>query len=176
MFHIVNVESFLPVSRADARVIILGSMPGVASLQAQRYYAHPRNAFWPIVAEICGFDAGLPYELRLAHAQDAGIALWDVLASCVRPGSLDSDIDPESIRTNDFGGFFRAHPAIAAVFCNGGVAFRMFRARVVRVQPDLFADVSVHQLPSTSPAHASMPVAKKSEVWRREVLPILSAS
>jgi len=149
-------------------------MPGVASLRAQRYYAHPRNAFWPIVSQLCGFDVALPYETRLARAQDAGIALWDVLASCDREGSLDSEIDSGSVRANEFGGFVAAHPRITAVFCNGGMAYRLFRSHVLRQRPALFDKVHVKQLPSTSPAHASMTLADKCEVWRREVLPMLS--
>ncbi len=164
---VTNVSSFLPVSRPDARILILGSIPGIASLEAQRYYAHPRNAFWPIVSDLCGFDVALPYEQRLQRAQDAGIALWDVLASCARPGSLDSAIDPESIQTNDFDRFLADHPSVMAVFCNGGTAFKLFKQRVmpgilVR-RPDLLAQ----QLPSTSPAHASMKFAEKRDVWAR---------
>ena len=68
---VANVSSFLPVARPDARVLILGSMPGIASLEARRYYAHPRNAFWPIMSDLCGFDLALPYEQRLQRAQDA---------------------------------------------------------------------------------------------------------
>ncbi|MGK0433012.1 MAG: TDG/mug DNA glycosylase family protein [Planctomycetota bacterium] len=171
---VANVSSFLPVARNNARVLILGSMPGIASLEAQRYYAHPRNAFWPILAEICGFDRELPYEQRLEQVQFAGIALWDVLASCAREGSLDSDIESASIRTNDFAGFLGSHPDVTAVFCNGGAAFQMFRKRVVPELSERFATVIVRQLPSSSPAHASMTLAQKRDVWLREIGPLLA--
>jgi len=173
---VANVSSFLPVAGQGARVLILGSMPGIASLEAQRYYAHPRNAFWPIVAELCGFAVGLPYEQRLQRLQDAGIALWDVLASCARPGSLDSDIDPASIRTNDFATFLAAHPGIVAVGCNGGTAQRLFKQRVVRALPGELSQLRVLQLPSTSPAYASMTMAAKRAVWWRELRPLLAAT
>lgn len=169
-----NVSSFLPVARKNARVLILGSMPGIASLEAQRYYAHPRNAFWPILAEICGFDCELSYEQRLEEVQSSGVALWDVLASCVREGSLDSHIETASIRTNDFAGFLASHPGVTAVFCNGGTAFQMFKKRVLPELPKQFVDVRVRQLPSTSPAHASMKMAQKCEVWMRELKPLLA--
>ncbi|MGK0205935.1 MAG: TDG/mug DNA glycosylase family protein [Planctomycetota bacterium] len=170
---VANVSSFLPVARKNARVLILGSMPGIASLEAQRYYAHPRNAFWPILAEICGFDRELAYEQRLKEALSKGIALWDVLASCAREGSLDSDIEAASIRTNDFAGFLSSHPGVTAVFCNGGAAFQMFRKRVVPGLPEEFAKVRVRQLPSSSPAHASMTLAQKRDVWVAEIGPLL---
>jgi len=161
------------VARPDARVLILGSMPGIASLEAQRYYAHPRNAFWPIVSELCGFDVELPYAERLECLADAGIALWDVLASCHREGSLDSDIDPATARANDFARFFVDHPHVANVFCNGGTAFRMYRQRVVRDLPAAHAALPVRQLPSTSPAHASMKLAQKRDVWQSELAELL---
>lgn len=170
---VTNVSSFLPVAGDDVRVLILGSMPGVASLQAQRYYAHPRNAFWPIMAALCGFDPELPYEQRLLRLQRKGIALWDVLANCVRPGSLDSAIDPDSMRTNDFVTFLAVHPGVRAVFCNGGTAFRLFRQRVRPSLPEAWSNVSVHQLPSTSPAHASLRLAAKQQVWLRAVQTLL---
>jgi hypoxanthine-DNA glycosylase len=144
-------------------------MPGIASLQAQRYYAHPRNAFWPIVSDLCGFDVALPYEKRLQRAQEAGIALWDVLASCARPGSLDSAIEPDSIRTNDFGRFLAGHPSVMAIFCNGATAFRLFKQRVMPGVLGRHPDLSVQQLPSTSPAHASMKFAEKRAVWARGI-------
>lgn len=154
-------------------MLILGSMPGIASLQAQRYYAHPRNGFWPIISELCGFDVKLPYEQRLDRACDAGIALWDVLASCARKGSLDSDIDPATARANDFAGFLATHRDVSHVFCNGATAFKMFHKRVVPELPETSRQLRVRQLPSTSPAHASMTRAGKWEVWRRELAGLL---
>lgn len=151
---------------ATAKVLIVGSMPGVASLQAQRYYAHPRNAFWPIVGAICGFDAALDYEARLDELRTAGIALWDVLHSCVREGSLDSDIDAASVEPNDFAGFFAAHGAIAAVLCNGGTAFTAYTRRVVPALSAPFAALPVERLPSTSPAHAGMSFDDKLAAWQ----------
>ena len=76
----------------DCRVLVLGSMPGVASLQEQQYYAHPRNRFWPLLGDLCGFDPALAYEARLRALADAGVGLWDVIGRCERRGSLDADI------------------------------------------------------------------------------------
>lgn len=146
--------SFPPVAAPDARLLILGSMPGVASLNAQRYYAHPRNAFWPIMATLLGFAVDTPYERRLQHLLAARIALWDVLASCYRPGSLDSAIDPASQVANDFDRFLRKHPHIQRICFNGGKAAQSFRRQVL---PTLTrTDLDFVQLPSTSPAHASL--------------------
>lgn len=168
------VRSFAPVARADARVLILGSMPGVASLAAGRYYAHPRNAFWPIVAAIAGFDAAAAYEQRLAALQQRGIALWDVLQSCERDGSLDGDIEAASMQPNDFAGFLAAHRRIAAVLCNGGTAFTLFTRRVLRTLPPPFDALHCTRLPSTSPAHAGCPLPQKRRAWRRALAPHLA--
>lgn len=154
------------MATAAAKVLVVGSMPGVASLQAGRYYAHPRNAFWPIVGAICGFDAGLDYAARLDELRTAGIALWDVLHSCVREGSLDSDIEAASVEPNDFAGFFASHHAIAAVLCNGGTAFTAYTRRVAPLLPAPFAALPVERLPSTSPAHAGVPFADKLSAWQ----------
>ncbi|MGA1524666.1 MAG: DNA-deoxyinosine glycosylase, partial [Planctomycetota bacterium] len=119
-----DAESFAPVVGAEPRALILGSMPGQASLRAQRYYAHPRNALWPILGELLGFDAaGLTYEARLARAMDAGIALWDVAHRCHRPGSLDAamrDVEP-----NDIPGLLRRSPPIRRIACNGAKAHEL---------------------------------------------------
>ena len=152
---------------------MLGSMPGVASLEAVRYYAHPRNAFWPILGELCGFDAAAPYEQRLEGLRAAGVALWDVLHSCVRAGSLDGDIEPDSVRPNDFDAFFGRHAGIEAVFCNGGAAYQLYLRRVRPELKGAGAGLPVTRLPSTSPANAGMRFAEKLAAWREALAPHL---
>lgn len=161
----VRISSFPPVADADARVLILGSMPGVASLQAQRYYAHPRNAFWPLMGELLGFDSQLEYAQRLRALRSAGIALWDVLAHCERPGSLDSDIVAASIVANDFAGFFRRHRHIGQVFFNGGTAALAFRRHAVPLLGERHDELRFATLPSTSPANAGVSLARKRGAW-----------
>lgn len=170
------VQSFPPVAAPGARVLVLGSMPGTASLEAVQYYAHPRNAFWPIVGAVCGFAAGVPYRQRLTALRQSGIALWDVLARCERPGSLDSDIAAATARTNDFAGFLRRHRRIGAVLCNGGTAFRLFAARVRPALPAPWSALPVTQLPSTSPAHAGMRFDDKLRAWRTALAPFVQAA
>ncbi len=157
---------FAPVARADARVLILGSMPSVASLQAQQYYAHPRNAFWPIMAALTGVPAQAPYAQRLAGLTASRIALWDVLQSCVRAGSLDADIDERSIIANDFAGFLQRHRQIEHVCFNGAKAAETFRRHVLPALAPALASLQYHRLPSTSPANASSSLARKLERWR----------
>lgn len=164
------IRSFAPIARPDARLLVVGSMPGAASLAAGRYYAHPRNAFWPIVGALCGVAPTAPYEARLAALVDHGIALWDVLQACERNGSLDAAIDLATAATNDFAAFLAAHPRIVAVACNGGTAHDVFRRRVL---PTLASPPAVMKLPSTSPAHAGVAFSAKLELWRRALLPCL---
>jgi hypoxanthine-DNA glycosylase len=148
-------------------------MPGTASLAAVQYYAHPRNAFWPIMSRLCGFDADAPYGVRLAALRQRRIALWDVLQRCVRPGSLDSDIAPGSAEPNDFAAFFACHRRIRAVLCNGGTAYDLFRRRVLPELGAPYASLAVMRLPSTSPAHAGMDARTKLARWRAQLLPLL---
>ena len=166
MKHQPHIRSFDAVADARAVVLILGSMPGKASLQAGRYYAHPQNAFWRIMGELAGADPGLPYAERLERLKSCGIALWDVLRSCSREGSLDSAIDERSIRPNDFARFFRTHPGITSVFFNGATAERCFLKHVLPALPASAAHLRLHRLPSTSPAHAGLSYAAKLEAWR----------
>lgn len=156
-------QGFPPVADAAARVLILGSMPGEASLRAAQYYANDRNVFWRIMGDLIGAGPALPYEQRLEKLQGAGIALWDVIAACERYGSLDSDIVNSSIRENDFSAFFAAHRSIRRVFFNGGTAETTFRRQVL---PGLAGiDLQLQRLPSTSPAHAARGYAEKLAAW-----------
>ena len=158
------VRSFAPLFRADARVLVLGSMPGAASLAAAQYYAHPRNAFWPIMGALFGAGPELPYAQRLERLAAAGMALWDVIGCCERAGSLDSAIAPASVEPNDLAGLFAACPAIGHVFFNGTAAETAFR-RHVRGRIALPA-LQFARLPSTSPAHAACGPKAKLAAWQ----------
>lgn len=165
------VFSFPPIADARARVLVLGSMPGVASLRLQQYYGHPHNAFWKIMGHWLGFDAAAPYAQRRDAMLHSGVAVWDVLASCVREGSLDAAITRDSIVPNDFSAFFAEHPRIRRVCFNGATAAEVFRRHV---RPGLGAAgdaLEYLRLPSTSPAHAGMAFAAKREAWRVVLLP-----
>jgi len=152
--------------RQDAHILILGSYPGIRSLQEQRYYAHPRNDFWRIMAKILGFNISLAYDQRLYEVKKAGVALWDVLYTCSRPGSLDSSIKSSTIIVNDFAGFFKNYPGIRAIFFNGKRAENEF---VKRVPPEIYnrhKQIYLKGLPSTSPAFASMSFEMKLTRWK----------
>lgn len=160
-----RVRSFPPIENARARVLILGSMPGGASLAASRYYAHPQNLFWRIMDDLLGAGPGLTYAARTRLLKANGIALWDVLESCVREGSLDSAIEEASIAVNDFASFYRTHPRIERVFFNGARAEAAYRRYVVpALAPDAL-DLEYARLPSTSPAHASLSFSQKRAAW-----------
>lgn len=161
---VTRVASFPPLAARDAKVLVLGTMPGVASLRAQQYYAHPRNAFWPIVARVLGFDVATPYDERIGHVLAARIAVWDVLQSCSRPGSLDSEINDATAVPNDFAAFLGAHAGIERICFNGAKAEALF---LKRVHPGLTTPPRhLVRLPSTSPAHASLTLAQKTRIWR----------
>lgn len=160
-----RVTSFPPLARPGAHTLVLGSMPGTASLQAQQYYAHPRNAFWPIMAGIAGFDADAPYAQRVEALTAAGFAVWDVLQSCVRPGSLDSAIEAGTRVPNDFAAFFAVHPGIRLVGFNGTEAEQSYRRHVLPQLQLQRPDLHYVRLPSTSPAHA-VALADKRAQWQ----------
>jgi len=155
-------QGFAPVARADARILILGSMPGVASLEAAQYYAFPRNVFWKIMGDLFAAGPHLDYPSRLQLLNENQIALWDVIRACARPGSLDSSILDEGMETNDFKCFFKQHPHINRVYFNGQKAAGLFKKRVA---PGLTARFEYHVLPSTSPANAANSYAAKLEAW-----------
>jgi hypoxanthine-DNA glycosylase len=155
-----GVDGFAPLIGERPRLLILGNAPSVLSLAAQQYYGNPRNAFWRIAAELFGFDADADYDERVAALTTAGVAVWDVLRSCRRVGSLDSAVERDSMVVNDFAGFFAEHPTIDRVLFNGAAAEANYR-RLVTVD----VAVSYARLPSTSPAH-TMAFAAKLAAWR----------
>jgi hypoxanthine-DNA glycosylase len=155
------LHSFAPVCNEQARILILGSMPGKRSLEQNQYYAHPSNAFWKIMGELVGAHPDLPYATRMHQLKSSGIALWDVLGACEREGSLDADIRQES--ANDFATFFAQHPHITRVFFNGSKAEQCFTKLVHEKQK--LPRLTYLRLPSTSPAHAGVRYADKLQVW-----------
>lgn len=156
-----RIRSFAPIADRRARVLILGSMPSEKSLAQNQYYAHERNAFWPIVGRLFDFDPASSYKARIRVLRARRIAVWDVLHSCVREGSLDTMIEEEV--ANDFTAFFRAHPAIVHVFFNGSKAESSFRRHV---GAHIGGTLRFARLPSTSPAHAALSMARKLSAWR----------
>ena len=159
-------SGFPPIERADARILILGSLPGQRSIAEQQYYAHPQNAFWRIMRELFDVDGG--YAERCSLLTASGIALWDVLHSSVRPGSMDADIRFDSARVNDFPDFFAGHASLRLIAFNGRKAQQLYE----RLVAPTGVDDGLHQvlLPSTSPAYASMPYPDKLAAWRRALL------
>jgi hypoxanthine-DNA glycosylase len=158
------LHGFPPVVDDRAGLLILGSFPSVLSLETGQYYANPHNAFWPITGELFGFDAADDYETRLAALQSARVAIWDVLHSCRRVGSLDAKIEPKSVVANEFDRLFTAYPAITRVCFNGSAARQLF-GRLVDVDGDCDGAKEYLLLPSTSPARA-MPAGRKLQAWR----------
>ena len=140
----------------SARVLIVGSMPSVKSLADAQYYAHPRNAFWPILFDVFGVTPTDDYEAKKALIRERGLALWDVAGACEREGSLDSSM--RDIEINDFGALFESCPHIHTVLCNGTTAYSLF------VKSGFAGKRRVVRMPSTSPAY-TMPFARKRAIW-----------
>ena len=154
-------ESFEPVFAPDARVMIVGTMPSVQSLAHAQYYAHPRNAFWPILFDFFGEMPHNDYERKKALIRAHGLALWDAAACCEREGSLDSAM--RGVVFNDFPSLYARCPGIEAVLCNGGTAHALF------LRSGFAGDRTVVRLPSTSPAY-TLPYAKKLAAWSEALL------
>lgn len=168
-----DIEGFPPIIAGNPHLLILGSMPGITSLQKGQYYGHGRNAFWPILGELFGFDYRLDYLHRKKILTDHEIAVWDVLQSCRRQGSLDAHIAPESIRVNDFALFYEQFPSIRHIFFNGGMAAGFYKKHVLPGLPSRFGYLDYRRLPSTSPAHASLNFKEKLEAWRAILPPVV---
>ncbi len=163
-----RITGFPPIAARSARVLVLGSMPGAASLAAREYYAFRHNQFWRIAGEICGVAPGAPYARRAAALKRRGIALWDVVESCVRPGSLDAAIRDDTVRVNDFAAFLAAHPKIRRICFNGRKAESAWRRHVLPRLPAT-RKLEYRLLPSTSPAHAGMGYRSKLRLWRNAI-------
>jgi hypoxanthine-DNA glycosylase len=161
-----KVKGFDPIARKDARVVILGTLPGRLALEKREYYAQPRNAFWPIMGELFGAWPHLPYKDRQSQLIKKGIAVWDVCAAGDRADSLDSKIDLSTVEVNDFETFLTAYPRVGLVCFNGGTARRIHRRRVL---PNLSANIQARirweVLPSTAPTNTKMTFDQKLSTW-----------
>ncbi len=162
------VSSFPPLIADGCRVLILGSMPGVRSLERSEYYAHPRNLFWPLMGELYGAGRELPYADRITRLHSRRVGVWDVLAECDRPGSLDGSILPDSEIANDIDGLLRLHADISVVALNGGKAQQSYSRHIEPHLDDATRQrLRVLSMPSTSPANAGIPLAIKRAQWQR---------
>lgn len=154
---------------ARSRVLILGMLPGDESLRRQQYYAHPRNAFWPILAELTGEVLPEAYPDRLHLALEHGFALWDVLHAAERRGSLDAAI--RNPQPNDFTSLLRQWPAICVLAFNGAGPHAAYRRHIAKVGGP-YAGLAVVDLPSSSPAHARQ-LEDKAASWAAALAPYL---
>jgi TDG/mug DNA glycosylase family protein len=166
-------ESFPPIARPDARVLILGSLPGAMSLARQQYYAQPYNVFWRIMGELVGAGPDLPYDDRLRRLKERRIAVWDTCKAAERAGSLDSAIVLSSVEPHGFAAFLSRHKAIAAIFHNGQTSASLYDRLVLPSLSPAQRALPRTRLPSTSPAHAGMPFAKKLALWREALAPFI---
>jgi hypoxanthine-DNA glycosylase len=153
------LRCFKPIVDKRSRVLILGSMPGPEALRKQQYYGFNGNHFWQIIPKIVGADRPEKYEEKIKLVRENRIALWDVLASCVRPGALDSAIKNPTV--NDVPSLLKKYPGIRAVFINGRFAHSLFLKHHSEI-----LERPVFYMPSTSPANAAMPVSEKTKKWR----------
>ncbi|NNE63881.1 MAG: DNA-deoxyinosine glycosylase [Gammaproteobacteria bacterium] len=157
------VHSFEPVIGINPRVLILGSMPGIVSLQAVQYYANPRNAFWPIMADLFAIEIDCEYQHRIDQVKQLPLVLWDTIKACHRQGSLDSSIQKHQLEANDIPDLLVQCRDIRLVACNGAASEKYFNQLVRKQLPD---EIEVLRLPSTSPAHAGMSYEQKLSAWR----------
>lgn len=155
-----GLQCFPPVVDADTHTLVLGSLPGVASLSAAQYYAHPRNQFWDLLGEVIGTPLRpLPYVMRLETLQRHGVGLWDVIAQAERKGSLDSNIRDHA--GNDLCTLIRTLPNLRTIGFNGGTAAKLGE----RALGALAQHYRIVRLPSSSPAYAAMRYEDKLAVW-----------
>lgn len=159
-------NGFEPIISEAARMLILGTMPGAASLAKQQYYGHPRNAFWPIMANLYGISPEADYQRRKEVLLNNGVAVWDVLQSCNRQGSLDANIERASIKVNDFAGLFACYSFIRQIVFNGRMAEKLYKKHVLASLSQHDGEFEYQCLPSTSPAYAVLSLEQKIEAWK----------
>jgi hypoxanthine-DNA glycosylase len=163
------IAGFPPIAAEHAMVLVLGTLPGRASIEKREYYAQRGNTFWRLMDDLIGGISNLPYPERTSNLAAAGIAVWDVCEAATRPGSLDSSIEVDSVQPNDIAGFMAQHARVKRICFNGSKAEKLFRHLVVPRQ-SLRAGLELLVLPSTSAANTSMPYAEKLRRWS-QVLP-----
>lgn len=162
-----KVSSFPPQVGAGCKLLVLGTVPSLRSLEMHQPYAHPHNLFWPFMGLLYGAGPELPYAERIVRLHAAGVGIWDVLKDCHRPGSLDSSILVASEVANDIPGLLEEHPTIRAIALNGAKAQQVFARRILPAIAPLRRDaLEILALPSTSPANASIPRSVKLDRWR----------
>ena len=160
------VHSFEPIVGSNPRIVILGSMPGVVSLQAVQYYANPRNAFWAIIAELFGIDIDCSYQSRVDQISQLPLILWDTLKACHREGSLDSKILKQQIEANNIAGLAEQYSGLRAIAFNGAASEKYFN-QLEKHRLPASHQLELIKLPSTSPANASMNFDQKLSAWRQ---------
>jgi len=161
-----KVHSIEPIIGRNPRIIILGSMPGIISINAIQYYANPRNLFWMVLEDLFGIDINASYEFKVQQVQQLPLIIWDTLKSCHREGSLDSKILSTDLEANDIGALLKRFPTVQAIAFNGGASAKYFD-RLVRPQLSKDLNVELFKMPSTSPANAGMKQQQKLEIWRK---------
>lgn len=161
-----KVHSIEPIIGRNPRIIILGSMPGIISINAAQYYANPRNLFWVMLADLFNIDIDCSYELKVQQVQKLPIIIWDTLKTCHREGSLDSKITSADIEANDIGALLMQFPTLEVIAFNGAASAKYFDRLV---KPLLATDLNLElfKMPSTSPANAGMTQQHKLEIWRK---------
>lgn len=154
-----RIFSFPPIIDNDSKILVLGSIPGVKSLEKQQYYGHPQNKFWKIIFELFNEEFTEDYDERLNILKQHHIALWDVIDSCERKGSLDSEIKNEE--ANQIEELLENHPNITAIFCNGGKSYKNLQKLLGKN-----FRIPIYLLPSTSPLH-TISFERKFEEWKK---------
>ena len=164
--HSTRVCSIEPIIGHNPRIIILGSMPGIISINAAQYYANPRNLFWTVLADLFGMDIDCSYESKVQQIQQLPMIVWDTLKACHREGSLDSKILNTDIEANDIAALLNSYPTVQAIAFNGGASAKYFD-RLVKPLIPINLNIELLKMPSTSPANAGMKRERKLELWRR---------